>query len=109
MARFRPVLAAGVSTLIATVASGYFFVSATATASGRFWYCGASSLDHVDPTCRVGTELLLIFYATGLLAIGLAVLTLWLHVRRLKGPNSSFKPSPLRGLGQNTPSSGGPA
>ena len=97
MARSLLVWTAGISTLIATVTSGFLFLSATATASGRYWFCGPSSLDHVDPSCRVGTQLLFAFYGTGALAIGLAVLTLWLHVRRLKGPNNSFKPDPLRG------------
>jgi hypothetical protein len=73
------------------------FLSATATASLRFWYCGPSSLDHPEPACQIATKLLLASYGAALVGIALAILTLWLHVRRLKGSNKSFKPNPLRG------------
>jgi uncharacterized membrane protein len=73
------------------------FLSAAATASLRFWYCGPSTLDHQDPSCQIATKLLFASYGTALVGVALAILTLWLYVRRLKGSNNSSKPNPLRG------------
>jgi hypothetical protein len=92
-----PTWIAAVAGIVALVSSGYLFVSAAATASLRFWYCGPSSLDHQDPQCRIATKLLLTSYGMGLLAVGLGVLTVCLHVRRLKGADKPSEPNPHRG------------
>jgi hypothetical protein len=76
---------AGLATLAAFGAAGYMFLSAIATASLRFWYCGPSSLEHEKAACQIATKLLLASYGTAALGVALAILTLWLHVRRLKG------------------------
>lgn len=76
---------AGLATLAAFGAASYMFLSAIATASLRFWYCGPSSLEHEKAACQIATKLLLASYGTAALGVALAILTLWLHVRRLKG------------------------
>ena len=96
----RKITAVWVSGSLATLAmlgDAYLFVSAAATASMRHWYCGPSSLDHPQAACRVGAKLLLASYGAGALALALGLATLWLYTRRLKGPNNSSKPTPLRG------------
>ena len=77
--------------------AAYLFLSAITTASLRFWYCGPTSLEHTEPACRVGTKLLLMSYGVGVLALALAAVAIWIHWRRYKGPNNSFKPSPHQG------------
>lgn len=81
MARL-PTCIVGLSSAGSLLVAAYLFLSATATASGRFWYCGPSSLDHANPACRIGTKLLLASYGSAAIAILLGVATLWLHVRR---------------------------
>lgn len=81
-------------------AAGYMFLSAIATASLRSWYCGPSALDHEKAACQIATKLLLASYGTAALGVALAILTLWLHVRRLNGSDNSFKPKPLSGSAQ---------
>ena len=95
--RSVPVWVAGLAALTAFGAAGYTFLSAASTASLRFWYCGPSSLEHPEPACQIATKLLFASYGAALLGIGLAALAFWLHVRRLRGSNNSFKPNPLRG------------
>ena len=87
----------GLSAIGTAAAAAYLFLSAVATASLRFGYCGPTSLDAAEQYCRVGMRLLYISYAVGALALVLAVVAFWLFRRRRKGSNSSFKPKPLRG------------
>ena len=86
MARSRQVLIAGISGVLYALATGYLFVSATASASLRFWHCGPSSLEHPEAWCRTGTYLLLGSYGAAALTLLLGVTTLWLHTRRARGP-----------------------
>jgi hypothetical protein len=86
MARSRQVLIVGISAALSALVTGYLFLSATASASLRFWHCGPSSLDHPEAWCRTGTHLLLASYGSAALTLLLAVATLWLHTRRARGP-----------------------
>jgi uncharacterized PurR-regulated membrane protein YhhQ (DUF165 family) len=96
MRRLLPTVVAGISTLLAGVSAAFLLVSAVSTATLRFGQCGASSLDHAEPYCRVGEKLLLLSYASGAASVVLGILTLWLYTRLRRGPDSSFKPTSLR-------------
>ena len=67
--------------LVLGLLGGFFFLSATATASMRFWECGPSTLDHADLYCRVASRLLY----QSCLAGGIAILLLCvgLYLKRL--------------------------
>jgi membrane protein implicated in regulation of membrane protease activity len=93
----RVVWVLAISSALAAAGAAYLFLSAIATASLRFWYCGPTSLDHPEAACRIGTKLLLLSYVVGVLAAALAAAAIWLHWRRRKGSNNSSKPTPLRG------------
>ena len=84
MKHLSAVLVLGMSAIVSALAAGYLFVSATATASLRFGYCGPSSLDHLDPACSIATKLLYASFGIAALALLLAVLTLWVYTRHLK-------------------------
>jgi hypothetical protein len=71
--------------IASALAGGYMFLSAISTASLRYHYCGPTSLDHVEPACRIGTKLLLASYGLGALAFLLAVGACWLSWRRRAG------------------------
>jgi hypothetical protein len=85
MAKFMPTAIAGISTLLAGAVAAFLFVSAVSTASLRFGHCGATTLDHADPYCRVGEKLLLLSYASGTVSVLLGILTLWLYTRMRRG------------------------
>lgn len=91
MTKFHTTRILGFSSVGAALLAGYLFLSAMATASGRFWYCGPTSLDHVDPTCRIGTKLLLASWVTAAAAVLLGVVTLWFHVRYRKDASRSAR------------------
>jgi hypothetical protein len=59
--------------------AAYLFASALATAHLRYGYCGRTSLDHVDPACRVGERLLYMSFGAAFVTVALGVLTLWLY------------------------------
>ena len=97
MKRPSPVAVLWIASLASALAGGYMFLSALATASLRYHYCGPTSLDHVEPACRAGTRLLLASYGVGTVAFVLAAGAIWLSWRRRTGSNNSSKPTPLRG------------
>ncbi|MEA9588421.1 hypothetical protein VC279_01205 [Xanthomonas sp. WHRI 10064A] len=98
MIKFRvPTLVFAALSALSAMATGYIFVSAVATASLRFGYCGPTSLDAAEQYCRIGMQLLYLSYALAGLTATLIGTTIWLHWRRRKGSNNSFKPNPLRG------------
>lgn len=70
--------------LLTAIAAGYAFLSAISTASLRFWYCGPTSLDAVEPTCRMGSKLLYLSYGLGALSGALGLIALALAWRRRK-------------------------
>ena len=74
----------GAASAASALATVYVFLSAITTASGRFHYCGPTSLDHIDPRCRGGTQFLLLSYALGAMTLLLAALTVWVSWRRRK-------------------------
>jgi hypothetical protein len=84
MTKLHTTCIVGLSSVGIAMLAGYLFLAAMATASGRFWYCGPTSLDHADPACRIGTKLLLASYGSAATAIMLGLAFLWLHVRRRK-------------------------
>jgi len=87
----------GVASGLSAMATAYVFLSAVATASLRFGYCGATSVDASEQYCRIGMQLLYFSYALSLFTLVLVGLTVWLFQRRRKASNNSFKPKPLRG------------
>jgi hypothetical protein len=96
--KFRiPTWTFGLASGLSAVAAAYIFLSAIATASLRFAYCGATTLEAPEQYCRMGTKLLYLSFALGALTLALVAVTLWLFWRRRKGSNNSFKPKPLRG------------
>jgi LPXTG-motif cell wall-anchored protein len=96
--KFRiPTWSVGVASGLSALATAYVFLSAITTASLRFGYCGATSLDAAEQYCRIGLQLLYLSYVLVGLTLLLIGLTVWLFWRRRKGPNNSFKPKPLRG------------
>ena len=72
----------GIASGLGAMAGVYVFLSAVATASMRFGYCGPSSLEQIEEYCRVGTKLLLLSYALGACALIFAALSFWLFWRR---------------------------
>ena len=85
------------SCAVSAAGAAYLFVSAMATASLRFWYCGPTSLDHVEPSCRIGTRLLLTSYGVGSFSAVLAVIAIWLWRRQNRNSKHSSETTPLRG------------
>jgi uncharacterized membrane protein len=73
--------------LIALLAAGWYFMSAMATASLRFSVCGASTLDAVDPYCRVGVILLHRSYLLAGAAVVLAVIAFLVYRFSRARPN----------------------
>jgi hypothetical protein len=94
---WRTIWALAITSAVSAAGAGYLFLSAIATASLRYWYCGPTSLDHIEPACRIGTRLLLLSYGLGALSVLLAAGAIWAYWLRCKGSNNSFKPKPLRG------------
>ena len=87
----------GIASAVCALAAAYIFLSGAATASLRFGYCGPTSLDQPEQYCRIGSQLLVISCALGVVALLLFGATVWLFRHRRKGSNNSFKPNPLRG------------
>lgn len=92
----RTIWILGISSALTAAAVVYVFLSAVATASLRFWYCGPASLDHPEAACRISMKLLLLSYGISAIAPVLAAAAIRLHWHRSKGSKISFKPKPLR-------------
>ncbi len=88
-----PALACGA--VASAAGAAWLFLSAIATASLRDGYCGPTTLDHVEPHCRMGTKLLLASCGVGILALVLAATATGLGWRR-KGPGRPAGPDALR-------------
>lgn len=75
----------GAASVASALATAHVFLSAAATASLRFGYCGPTSLDHAEQYCRVGARLLLFSYALCACTLFLVGVTIWLSRHRRKG------------------------
>ena len=94
MRRLRTTWVLLISAAVTMALAAYLFLSAIATASLRFGYCGPTSLEHAQPACRVGTKLLLVSYGVGGLALALALMAIWIHWRRYQCSKIPIKPKP---------------
>lgn len=89
MQRRSFVIALGSGAALSALGAAYLLFMAITAASTRYWYCGPTSLDHVEQSCRVGTMLLYAFYGTGMLALVLGVIAARMWAREIEDVDTS--------------------
>jgi hypothetical protein len=72
----------GVASAFAALLAAWFWVVAASTASLRFGHCGPATADATDEYCQVAAKVLYQSYWAAALAIVLAVVAIWVKVRR---------------------------